>query len=60
MVDTDSEDEDEVDPALDSSMPWLAEYNRYITTNESLENEGIVHWWGVRISIFFVHLFFYV
>lgn len=52
-VDSNSNSEDEVDPQLDPSKPWLAEYNRYISTIESVPTEmGIVQWWGVHTSCF--------
>ena len=55
IADMDSEsDENKADPLFDSSKPWLAEFNCYITTVESVPEEmGIVHWWGVRDCLFY-------
>lgn len=52
-IDTDSEGDDEVDPLLDPSKPWLAEFDRYLTTVESIPNDmTIAEWWGVRAFVY--------
>ncbi|KJA18309.1 hypothetical protein HYPSUDRAFT_69968 [Hypholoma sublateritium FD-334 SS-4] len=49
VMDTDSEDEDEVDPLSDPSKPWLAEFNRYLMVVESIPKDmNIVEWWGLN------------
>ena len=46
-LDTDSEAEEENN--VDPSKPWLAEFERYMGTHESiLEDMSTVQWWGVR------------
>jgi hypothetical protein len=45
-LDTDSEAEE--DGNLDPSKPWLAEYDRYMNTHESIPSDmTTVQWWGV-------------
>jgi hypothetical protein len=40
------------DDSGDSTNPWLAEYQRYITTHDVLlEGTSLVEWWGVSPSL---------
>jgi hypothetical protein len=45
-LDTDSEAEEETN--LDPSKPWMAEFDRYMNTHESIPDDmSTVAWWGV-------------
>ena len=45
-LDTDSEAEE--DTNLDPSKPWMAKFDRYINTHESIPDDlSTVAWWGV-------------
>ena len=47
-LDTDSENEDDVDETLDPAKPWMGEFKRYLDTVDVVpENMNIVRWWGV-------------
>ena len=38
---------------MDPLRPWLAEWNLYVTTNETIAKDmRIVQWWGVRLVFF--------
>jgi hypothetical protein len=46
-LDTDSEAEEETN--LDPSKPWMAEFDRYMNTHESIPDDmSTVAWWGVH------------
>jgi hypothetical protein len=35
---------------MDPMRPWFAEWNLYVTTNETMAKDmKIVQWWGVRL-----------
>jgi hypothetical protein len=39
------------DDSGDLTKPWLAEYQRYITTHDVvLEGMSLVEWWGVSLK----------
>jgi len=47
-LDTDSENEDDTDEALDPAKPWMGEFKRYLDTVDVVpDNMNIVRWWGV-------------
>jgi len=47
--DTASEDSDTGGDLVDPTRPWIAEWNLYVNTNETIAKDmGIVQWWGVR------------
>ena len=46
--DTASENSDTGGDAVDPMRPWFAEWNLYVTTNETIAKDmKIVQWWGV-------------
>jgi hypothetical protein len=48
--DTASENSDTGGDLVDRMRPWLAEWNLYVNTNETIAKEmKIVQWWGVRL-----------
>lgn len=53
--DSDSDDSDnEDDISADPTQPWLAEFQRYLDTNDIMPEEmSVVEWWGVRIIFLF-------
>jgi len=58
IVDSDSEDDATNLESGDSAKPWLAEFNLYLDTVESIPNNiGIVEWWRVCFIFYFIRQF---
>lgn len=55
--DTASENSDTGGDAVDPMRPWFAEWNLYVTTNETIAKDmKIVQWWGV--CLVFIKLYY--
>lgn len=51
--DTDTESDNNDDDSTDPNRPWLDEWTMYFNTHEAVpDGMGIVHWWGVCLTLF--------